>query len=256
MQVTVDINCLVKRYPSSKVNAVDNVSLKCYEGEIVGLLGHNGAGKSTTLKCMTGILPYEGGSISINGYSLKSAPIRAKQSFGFVTDNHDVFVKMTGLQYLDFLAGAYEVDRRERKKRIEELNDVFKLGDRIFDTISDYSHGMRQKICMMGSLIHQPKVWILDEPMLGLDPSTTATVVEYMTDYVSRGNTIIFSSHNISSVSRLCTRVAILSGGKKVDDFLLSDFSTEHTGVGIEEYFTLRTNQDLVTTVTTGEQAE
>ncbi len=237
----IQIEGLTKQYKGTKSPAVDNFSLTCHAGEIVGLLGHNGAGKSTTLKCLTGILPFSSGKIVINGYDLKQQPVKAKYTFGFVNDSHDVFVKMTGLQYVNFMADAYGVNAEDRKQRLEILDEVFSLGARLHDVISDYSHGMRQKICMMGSLIHNPKLWILDEPMIGLDPRTTQKVIEFMQQYASRGNCILFSSHNINSVEKLCDRAVIIQGGVKTHDFAFADFKAEHPDVDLEEYFLSKT---------------
>lgn len=142
---SLQIENLVKQYPSSQTVAVNDLSCVCYPGEIIGLLGHNGAGKSTTLKCLTGILPFTSGKIVINGYDITKEPVKAKYTFGFVSDKHDVFVKLTGMQYIDFMASAYGVDAKTKKERFAELDEIFDFGDRIFDPISDYSHGMRQK---------------------------------------------------------------------------------------------------------------
>ncbi len=240
-QAIINIVNLTKQYPRAEEPAVKNFSLTCYSGEIVGLLGHNGAGKSTTLKCMTGMLPFSEGEIVINGYNIKSSPVKAKYNFGFVSDKHDVFVKMTGVQYLNFMADAYGVANADRQTRLEELENIFALGDRLLEPISNYSHGMRQKICMMGSLIHSPKLWILDEPMIGLDPMTSARVSEFMAEYAKRGNCILFSSHNINSVQKLCHRAVILNKGVKIDDFSFENFSEEHSDVDLEQYFLSRT---------------
>ncbi len=237
----IQIEGLTKQYKGAKAPAVDNFSLTCHAGEIVGLLGHNGAGKSTTLKCLTGILPFSTGKIVINGYDLKLQPVKAKYTFGFVNDSHDVFVKMTGLQYVNFMADAYGVSEEDRKRRLEILDDVFGLGDRLHDVISDYSHGMRQKICMIGSLMHKPKLWILDEPMIGLDPRTTQKVIDFMQEYAKKGNCILFSSHNINSVEKLCDRAVIIQGGVKTHDFAFADFKAEHPNVDLEEYFLSKT---------------
>lgn len=239
----IKIDHLVKQYPSSSSIAVNDLSMECHVGEIVGLLGHNGAGKSTTLKCMTGILPYSTGSIVINGYDIKQDPVKAKYTFGFVSDKHDVFVKLTGAQYINFMADAYGVSVNDRKERLEQLDKVFRFGDRLFDPISDYSHGMRQKICMMGSLIHRPKLWILDEPMIGLDPITSARVSDYMREYAQQGNCILFSSHNINSVQKLCQRAIIIQNGVKTDDFWVEQFVAEHPEIDLEDYFLTRTTQ-------------
>lgn len=237
----LEIKNLTKQYHAAPKPAVDNLSVSCYPGEIVGLLGHNGAGKSTTLKCVTGILPYSKGEIFINGYNIEKEPVKAKSTFGYVSDKHDVFVKLTGMQYVDFMANAYGVSVADRKARLDRLEEVFRLGDRIFDTINDYSHGMRQKFCMMGSLIHNPKLWILDEPMIGLDPLTSQRVSEFMKNYARQGNCILFSSHNINSVQKLCDRAVIIQNGVKTDDFYFEQFEREHPGIDLEEYFLSRT---------------
>ena len=237
----LEIKNLTKQYHAAPKPAVANLSVSCYPGEIVGLLGHNGAGKSTTLKCVTGILPYSKGEIFINGYNIEKEPVKAKSTFGYVSDKHDVFVKLTGIQYVDFMANAYGVSVADRKARLDRLEEVFQLGDRIFDTINDYSHGMRQKICMMGSVIHRPKLWILDEPMIGLDPLTSAKVAAFMKEYALNGNAILFSSHNINSVEKICKRAVIIQGGQKTDDFVISDFVAQNPGVDRENYFLQKT---------------
>lgn len=233
---------MTKQYPQAARRAVDELSLICYPGEIVGLLGHNGAGKSTTLKCLTGMLPFESGTIRINGFDIKQNPVKAKYTFGFVSDKHDVFVKMTGVQYVNFMADAYGVSKSDRQERLKRLDDeVFQLGDRLHDPINSYSHGMRQKVCMLGSLIHEPKLWIMDEPMIGLDPVTNARVSAYMLKYAAEGHCILFSSHNISSVQKLCKRAVIINHGKKTDDFEFADFLRANPGVNLEDYFLSRT---------------
>lgn len=237
----LEIKHLTKQYHAAQKPAVDDLNVVCYPGEIVGLLGHNGAGKSTTLKCITGILPYSKGEIVINGFDVAKEPVKAKRTFGYVSDKHDVFVKLTGIQYVDFMANAYGVSVADRKARLAELEDVFQLGDRIFDTINDYSHGMRQKICMMGSLIHNPKLWIMDEPMIGLDPLTSQRVSKFMKEYAKQGNCILFSSHNINSVQKLCDRAVIIQNGVKTDDFYFEQFECEHPDIDLEEYFLSRT---------------
>ena len=235
----IRVRNLTKSFGNRKV--VDDLSFDVKKGEVFALLGHNGAGKSTTLKCVTGILPYSKGEIFINGYNIEKEPVKAKSTFGYVSDKHDVFVKLTGMQYVDFMANAYGVSIADRKARLDRLEEVFQLGDRIFDTINDYSHGMRQKICMMGSLIHNPKLWIMDEPMIGLDPLTSQRVSEFMKNYARQGNCILFSSHNINSVQKLCDRAVIIQNGVKTDDFYFEQFECEHPGIDLEEYFLSRT---------------
>lgn len=233
----VEITKLSKKYSAKADFAVKDLEMVCYEGEIVGLLGHNGAGKSTTLKCLTGMLPFSEGEILIDGKSIKADPVGTKQCFGFVTDNHSVFVKMTGAQYLNFMADVYGVPEAERKGRIDELEACFQLGDKLFNLINSYSHGMKQKICMMGSLIHKPRLWILDEPMVGLDPRTARAVSDFMKQYVKAGNTILFSSHNLDAVQRLCDRAVIIKKGVKVADIVISTFLKNNPGLDLEEFF-------------------
>ncbi len=236
---SIRITNLTKQYPRAAAPSVSDLSLVCYPKEIVGLLGHNGAGKSTTLKCLTGMLPFNSGSIEINGFDIKSSPVKAKYTFGYVSDKHDVFVKMTGIQYVNFMADAYGVSKDERKERLFELDEIFALGDHLKEPISNYSHGMRQKVCMLASLIHKPKLWILDEPMIGLDPATSEKVSSFMKEYAAKGNCILFSSHNISSVRKICDRAVIINKGVKIDDIDFADFAL--SGDELEEYFLTRT---------------
>ena len=224
------INNLTKCYAKQGVNAIEDISFEIGKGEIVGLVGHNGAGKSTTLKCLTGMLPYRHGEIRIMGHDMKSEPLKAKAHLGFVSDNHAVFENMTGLEYLHFIANIFGVSKEDREERIASLEGVFQLGDKVNDLISSYSHGMKQKICMMASLVHMPSLWILDEPMLGLDPSISRAVLDFMRAYVREGNTILFSSHNLSVVKDICTRVVVIKNGRLRGDIDLvsdSDFDLE-----------------------------
>lgn len=228
---------LYKRYSKKSDWAVANVTFSCYEGEIVGLLGHNGAGKSTTLKCLEGMLPFERGEIRIAGHDIQKDAEAAKQNMGFVTDNHATFVKMTGLQYINFMADVYEVPTELRTQRLAALEKVFQLGKAIENLISSYSHGMRQKICMMGSLMHHPKLWILDEPMTGLDPRTMKAVQEFMHRYVAAGNSIIFSSHALNTVAKLCDRVVLIRKGEQVSDLNVKQIYAANPNFDFEEYF-------------------
>lgn len=209
----LSVKNLSKKYYGQKHFAIQNINFTIQAGQIVGLLGSNGAGKSTTLKCITGMLkPTEGDAI-ICGSSVVDEPIVAKSHFTFVTDNHSVFEKMTGIQYINFLADVYGVSNENREGKLEELDNVFHLGTNIKSLICNYSHGMKQKICMMGSLISNPKLWILDEPMIGLDPSTRTSVMTFMQDYVKQGNSILFSSHNLDVIKKLCHRAIIIDKG-------------------------------------------
>lgn len=227
---TLEVKSLSKKYSARANYAVKDASFSCEKGQIVGLLGSNGAGKSTSLKCITGMIPLTEGEIFIGGYSIAKNPIEAKRSFSFVTDNHATFVKMTGLQYLSFMADVYKVPKDERRARYEELESVFQLGDAVKRLISNYSHGMKQKICMMASLIHEPELWILDEPMVGLDPRTQNAVINFMHTYANKGKTILFSSHNLDVVRRVCDRVVIINKGNVVADLEIDEtMRNDHT---------------------------
>ena len=243
-KVVVAVDGLFKKYSKKADWAVSDVNFHCYEGEIVGLLGHNGAGKSTTLKCLEGMLPFDKGTISICDHDIVKDPISAKANMGFVTDNHAVFVKMTGMQYLAFMADVYNVPTEVRKQRVEELEEVFQLGYAVNNLISSYSHGMRQKICMMGSLMHHPKLWVLDEPMTGLDPRTMHAVQLFMRDYADAGNCIIFSSHALITVAKMCDRVVLLRTGCQLDELNIKRIMTVDPTFDFEEYFLKHERQD------------
>ncbi len=243
-QPVLEIRGLYKKYSRKADWAVADISFRCYEGEIVGLLGHNGAGKSTTLKCLEGMLPFEKGTITIAGYDIQKDAERAKSNMGFVTDNHATFIKMTGVQYINFMADVYEVPTELRKPRLLALEEVFQLGKPIENLISSYSHGMRQKICMMGSLIHEPKLWILDEPMTGLDPRTMRAVQDFMHAYVKKGNTILFSSHALTTVAKLCDRVVLIRKGLQADELNVKQICSEDPDFDFEEYFLRNEQQD------------
>lgn len=215
---TLKIEDLGKKYGKNLDFSIRNISFTIEKGELVGLLGPNGAGKSTTLKCVTGILPITEGTVEICGENIDSSPVAAKHHFSFVTDNHSVFLKMTGVQYLNFMADVYKVPTKNRQEIFDKLEESFHLGKAVFNLISSYSHGMKQKICMMGSLVHSPDLWIMDEPMVGLDPRTQKAVTDIMKEYVESGKTILFSSHNLDVVKRICSRAIVINGGKMVAD--------------------------------------
>ena len=231
----VEIRKLGKKYNSKSSYAIRDFNIVGNEGEIIGILGHNGAGKSTTIKCITGMHPYEEGSIKIAGHDLAKNPIAAKQNFGYVSDEHVLFEKMTGQEYIDFMGDIYGVSMRDRKERVKKFQQMFQLGDSIYKPISSYSHGMKQKISLMGALIHNPKVFILDEPMVGLDPYTANALRNYFKEHASRGNLVLFSSHNLDTVEKLCDRVYIIDQGKIIKEINMREF--KRTGRNFESYF-------------------
>lgn len=206
----IDVN---KSY-NGKIKAVDNLNLTVPDGEIFGFLGPNGAGKTTTIKMITGILNPDGGKISINGKDIEKNALEAKKQFGFVPDNPDMFLRLKGIEYLNFMADMYDVSEAERKERIESLAKRFEMTNALSDQIQSYSHGMRQKIIIMGVLVHEPEVWILDEPMTGLDPKSSYTLKEMMKEHAEGGKTVLFSTHVLEVAEKLCDRVAIINKGK------------------------------------------
>lgn len=231
----IEIKGLCKRYTAKAEYTVKDINLVGYAGEIIGILGHNGAGKSTTIKCITGMHPYEEGTITIGGHDLAKDAIEAKRSFGYVSDEHVLFEKMTGFEFVNFMADIYGVSEEDRKTRLEKFQRLFALGDSIYNPISSYSHGMKQKISFMGALIHLPKVFILDEPMVGLDPYTASQVKLFFKEYAADGNLVLFSSHNLDVVEKLCKRVYIIDQGKILEELDIAEF--KKSGKDFEEYF-------------------
>ncbi|MEL7566266.1 MAG: ABC transporter ATP-binding protein [Dehalobacterium sp.] len=194
--------------------AVDDLNLIVPSGEIFGFLGPNGAGKTTTLKMVTGIFRPDTGTIRINQIDIEKDSLKAKMEFGFVPDNPDMFLRLKGLEYLNFMADVYQVSAEDRKERITALAGRFGMAEVLLDQIQSYSHGMRQKIVIMGALIHDPAVWILDEPLTGLDPKSAYILKEMMREHVQKGNTVFFSTHVLEVAEKICDQVAIINKGK------------------------------------------
>ncbi len=193
--------------------AVDGLTLDIKEGEIFGFLGPNGAGKSTTIKMLTGITPPTEGDIVINGIDVINDPLAAKKEIGYVPDNPDVYLRLKGIEYLDFMADMYSVPGEGRPEKISFLAKAFEMENALGDKILSYSHGMRQKIVLMGALIHDPNAWILDEPMTGLDPKSSFLLKEMMRDHANKGNVVFFSTHVLEVAEKICDRVAIINKG-------------------------------------------
>lgn len=212
----LEISHISMQYANGSVKAVDDLSLSLKAGEIFGFLGENGAGKTTTIKMIAGILPVKTGSISICGKDLNVDPIGAKRCFGFVPDSPVIFDKYTGREYVDFLGDIYGVSAEDRKKRCDDLLKRFALEDAFDKRISGYSKGMRQKIAIIGALIHDPALWILDEPMMGLDPTSSFALKELMKEHRDAGKTVFFSTHVLDVAEKICDRVAIISKGRLV----------------------------------------
>lgn len=231
-----------KKYKNAEKYSNHNISLEVHKGEIFGLLGKNGAGKSTFIKSVIGVLPIDEGSIEIGGFDMAKNPIEAKQNLGYVPDNHAVYDSLTGREYVNIIANIYGVKKQDIETRMEELSKRFSIYHALDNQIRSYSHGMKQKICIVGSLIHYPKLWILDEPLIGLDPQAMHEVKEFMKEYAKLGNAIIFSSHAIDTVEKLCDRVAIINHGELLETFKVNEFKDTHTE-SMDDYF-LRITKD------------
>lgn len=233
----ITISNLSKKYKNAQDYAVRNLSLQVNDGEVFGFIGANGAGKSTTIKCITGILPYSEGEIEIAGINLAKNPIEAKKNIGYVSDNHSVYDRLTGRQYVNFLADVYGVSKDLRDKRLNDLAIRFDLQDKLDNQIKSYSHGMKQKICVIGALIHEPKVWILDEPLTGLDPKSARELKELMREHCSKGNVVFFSSHVLEVVEKLCDRIAIIKNGEIIASFTMAELEEKQAGKTLEDIF-------------------
>lgn len=212
----IEISGVSKSYGGGSKKAVDNLSLTVRPGETFGFLGPNGAGKTTTIKMLVGLLRPDSGSIRINGYDMAVRPLEAKRQLAFVPDSPDVYDKLTGLEYLNFIGDIYGVPGPERRSRIERLAATFELTGALADRISGFSHGMQQKLVLMGALLHNPPVWILDEPMIGLDPRSAHDLKELMAEHTRNGKTLFFSTHVLEVAEKLCDRVAIIKQGRIV----------------------------------------
>ena len=233
----IKIENVSKSYVKNK-KSVDSLNLEIKNGEIFGFLGPNGAGKTTTIRMITGVLEPDSGYIQVDGHSIQEEPMKAKQNFGFVPDSPDMFLKLKGIEYLNFLAEVYKVPVDERKKRIEDLTTKFEIYNDLNSSIESYSHGMRQKIVICGALLSNPKNWILDEPMTGLDPKASFDLKEMMREHARNGNTVFFSTHILEVAEKLCDRVGIINKGKLVFVGTLEEMKEKFKEQGsLEELF-------------------
>ena len=239
----ISIENVTKSYNNNKV--IDNLSMEIRDGEIFGFLGPNGAGKTTTIKMMTGITNIDNGEIFIDDYNIKKNPLEAKKNFGFISDNPDVFLKFKGIEYLNFLADIYQVELSQRKEMIGNLAQVFNIKEILNDKIQSYSHGTRQKILIIGSLIHQPKNLIMDEPMTGLDPKSAFELKKIMKNMRDKKHTIFFSTHILDIAEKLCDRIGIINKGKLLFIGTLEDMKKElKENKSLEELFMEITKKD------------
>jgi len=209
----IEIANLSKSYNKGTVKAVDDLSLTVNNGEIFGFLGPNGAGKTTTIKMMVGLLKPDSGTVTINGHSIIEDPLAVKKAISFVPDSPEVYEKLTGIEYLNFMSDVYAVPAEVRSKRLPYLLDLFSLSDAVGDLIQSYSHGMRQKIVLVGAMLHEPELFILDEPMVGLDPRSSNNLKNYMREHCKAGKTVFFSTHILEVAEKLCDRIGIIHKG-------------------------------------------
>ena len=210
----IEIKNVSKSYVKNK-KSVDQLDLQIKNGEIFGFLGPNGAGKTTTIKMITGILSIDEGDILIDGKSIIKESIEAKRNFGFVPDNPDMFLKLKGIEYLNFLADIYNISEKERKDKIEFLSKKFDIYDYLNEKIQSYSHGMRQKIVVIGAILHNPKNLILDEPMTGLDPKSSHDLKQILKEHTQKGNSVFFSTHVLEVAEKLCDRIGIIKRNER-----------------------------------------
>lgn len=208
------IEHLTKKYDQYK--AVDDLSLEIDDGLIYGFIGHNGAGKTTTLKSVVGILPFDEGDIFINGKSIKKNPLECKKEMAYIPDNPDLYEYLTGIQYLNFVADVYQVSKNDREARIAKFADMLELTDDLAQPISAYSHGMKQKLAVISAFIHNPKLIIMDEPFVGLDPKASHLLKQLMKEHCQQGGAIFFSTHVLEVAEKLCDRIAIIKQGKLI----------------------------------------
>ena len=231
------IEHLTKQYGEKK--AVDDLSLHIEAGEIYGFIGHNGAGKTTTLKACTGIMDFDQGDILINGHSIKDDPIACKRDIAYIPDNPDLYEFMTGIQFLNFIADIFEISENVRNERIKKYADSFELTDSLGQSVSEYSHGMKQKLAIISALIHQPKLVLMDEPFVGLDPKASHLLKGMMRELCDSGSAIFFSTHVLEVAEKLCDKVAIIKQGRLIKSGTMEevkgDTSLEDVFLELEE---------------------
>lgn len=241
------ITNLSKKYKGKENYALDKINLDIKPGEIFGFLGPNGAGKTTTINIMTGIIGYEEGQVSIAGHDLNTDGLNAKKSFGFVPDNHIIYDRLTGREYINFMASIYGVSKEDKDERANNMLKLFELTESYDAQISSYSHGMKQKINIIGALISDPKLWILDEPLTGLDPQSAYQLKELMRAHCEKGNSVFFSTHVLDTAEKICDRIAIIVKGKIVMTGKIDEIRKASKDSSLEDIFlTLTGKVDIV----------
>ncbi|MBQ8198247.1 MAG: ABC transporter ATP-binding protein [Lachnospiraceae bacterium] len=220
------IKNLTKHYKGSDKGVTD-VNIHVEKGDLFAFIGHNGAGKTTTLKCITGIQDYDSGEVLIDGTNLRVDKLACKKKFAYIPDNPDLYEYLTGIQYLNFVADVFEVPEEEREERIKKYADAFEITPSLGDLISGYSHGMKQKLALISALVHKPKLWILDEPFVGLDPKASIVLKNIMKETCAEGGAVFFSTHVLEVAEKLCNKVAIIKDGRVIASGNMSDVVKE-----------------------------
>ena len=229
----LEIRNYSKTYGEGK-KAADNVSLTVESGDIYGFIGHNGAGKSTTIRAVVGVLDFTEGEIYIDGHSVKDEPMECKKVTAYIPDNPDLYENLTGIQYLNFVADVFDLSAADREERIKKYADMFEITDSLGDMIGSYSHGMKQKVAIISALIHEPKLMVLDEPFVGLDPKASFILKEIMREMCRNGSAIFFSTHVLDVAEKLCNKVAIIRKGKIIAMGTMDEITEGHS---LEEAF-------------------
>ena len=232
----IEIKNVSKTY-NGNVKAVKDLDLDIKDGEIVGFIGLNGAGKTTAIKMMTGILKPDTGTIKVNGYDIVKEPLKSKQIIGYIADSPDMFLKLTGMEFINFISDIYGVPLKERKAKIKEFTERFDLGGLLDKPMQGYSHGTRQKMMVVAALVHNPEVWILDEPLIGLDPRSAFELKKMMREHADKGNSVFFSTHVLEIAEKLCDRIAIIDKGKVVFIGTLDELKKKYKKSDLEKLF-------------------
>ena len=233
----IDLQHVTKTYAKNGKKAVDDLTLTVEGGELFGFIGPNGAGKTTTIKLMTGILKADAGSVTMAGHRIDQDRIAAQRLIGFVPDGNDLYDRLTGMEYLNFMADIYQVDAARRKAHIEKYLDLFDLEEAIGNQVRSYSKGLKQKLVVIGALIHNPPVWILDEPLGGLDPRAAHLLKEEMIRHCREGNTVFFSTHVLEVAEKLCTRIGVIDHGSLKAQGTLEELRSGEKGASLEQLF-------------------
>ncbi|WP_026522226.1 ABC transporter ATP-binding protein [Butyrivibrio sp. VCB2001] len=229
----LEIKNYSKSYDGGK-KAADHVTLTVESGDIYGFIGHNGAGKSTTIRAVVGVLDFDEGEILIDGHSVKDEPMECKKITAYIPDNPDLYENLTGIQYLNFVADVFDISAKDREEKIKKYADLFEITSALGDQIASYSHGMKQKVAIISALIHDPKLLVLDEPFVGLDPKATFTLKEIMHEMCDRGTAVFFSTHVLDVAEKLCNKVAIIKQGKIIAAGTMEELTEGHS---LEEAF-------------------